>query len=253
MAKNFTIDYSAFEKKAKALARNLGKDEREFVRQQTGILAREVAKYTPPYVNFPGVKGTSVGTAKDIKQGQWAIYNDLRRIFAPIADDVAEKQRRHSKGGPVYRRGVIVAPAVMSTMSSMSDFHHRHRNTRGRTIKIPVGGVPWVGETLFTAYVIRQQKKAGMAKAEFAKASLALGAKGAIVKGIKRHIGTASGTGRIIKESKGSKGIITGRSAGLAHTIRHIPMIQKNRLVKAVKRGEFLMRKVAKDANFKVV
>ena len=107
--------------------------------------------------------------------------------------------------------------------------------------------------TVFTAYVKEEQKKAGIAKASFAKASIALGAKGAVPAWVKKHMGTVSGSGQLLRESKGSKGVITGRAGGLFHTKKNVPTLMKNRLIKAVKRGEFLMKKAAKDSNFKVV
>ena len=36
--KDIDIDDSVFQKRAKELARKLGKDEKEFIKQQTGIL-----------------------------------------------------------------------------------------------------------------------------------------------------------------------------------------------------------------------
>ena len=49
MAKtDIEIDASVFEQKARLLAKKLGKNESEFIKNQTGLLAREVAKMTPP-------------------------------------------------------------------------------------------------------------------------------------------------------------------------------------------------------------
>ena len=71
--------------------------------------------------------------------------------------------------------------------------------------------------------------------------------------GVKNNKVNSVGTGIVKKGSSGSKGIITGSAGGLFHTNKFLPMLRKNRLIKAVKRGEFLMRKAAKDSKFKVV
>ena len=249
---NAYVDDSVFQQKAKKLARKLGVDEYEFVKEQTGLLAREVAKMTPPYASFPSlVKGTSVGTAKDIKAGEWAVYNDIKQICFIVPDDVAERTRRATKGGPVYRRGKIVAPGVISSMSLLSAWHRKNKGLNGRTKDLDVPLLPWVGETLFVNYAKTQQKEVGIAKAAFYKASLALGAKGAAVAGIKRHLAKTTGSGRMTKARKGPAGNISGSADGLWHTNRHLPALQRNRLIKAVKRLEYIGKKAAKESGFK--
>ena len=257
MASGAKFDDTVFQQRAAALARNLGKDEFEFVKQQTGLLAREVARHTPPYAAFPTGSGTSIGSKLDKAQGEWAIYNDLRRIFAVISDANAADAHAKSKGGPIYRnRGSgseMVSPGVITTMSSMGEWHRRHRNNRGRTNWIPDNDVPWVGESLFIAYLKSQQKNVGRAKAPFSKASVELGAKGAVPLWVRNNMVGAYGSGKMTKVSSVTTGVIQGREKGLYHTIRHLPRLRKNRLIKAVKRGEYLMRQAAKDSGFNVV
>lgn len=246
------VDDSVFQQKARKLARKLGVDEHKLVKEQTGILAREVAKMTPPYAKFPSLyKGTSVGTAKDIKQGEWAVYNDLRKICFVVPDNVAERTHRYAKGGPVYRRGGIVAPGVIVSIGELAKWHKRNEDHKGRTKDLDVPHLPWVGESLFLKYVKSQQKNVGIAKAAFYKASLQLGAKGAAVKGIKRHIATTSGKGSMTKTAKGPYGLISGAAKGLWHVKRHLPALERNRLIKAVKRLEYINRQAIKESGFK--
>ena len=255
MAKGFTVDYRAFEKKAKALAKKLGKDEREFVKQQTGILAREVAKMTPPFASFPSLKkGSAIGNKEDKKIGEWAIYMDIKWICTVIPDgDIAKAKQSWGSGPIIYSNGKVIAKGVIDNVSELRNWHNSNQGLNNRTKPLKGPMRYWVSETVFTSYVKSEQKKVGIAKAAFAKASLALGAKGAIPAWVKNSMNSTSGSGQLIKESKGTKGIITGRAGGLFHTNRHIPALMKNRLIKAVKRGEFLMRKAAKDSNFKVI
>ena len=246
------VDDSVFQQKARKLARKLGVDEHKIVKEQTGILAREVAKMTPPYAKFPSLfKGTSVGTAKDIKQGEWAVYNDLRKICFVVPDDVANRTHRYTKGGPVYRRGKIVAPRVIVNLGELATWHKRNEDHKGRTRDLDVPHLPWMGENLFMKYVKSQQANVGIAKAAFYKASVQLGAKGAAVKGIKRHLVSTSGNGRMAKTSKGPYGLISGRAKGLWHVHRHLPQLERNRLIKAVKRLEYVNRQAVKNAGFK--
>jgi len=246
------VDDSVFQQKARKLAKQLGVDEHKFVKEQTGILAREVAKMTPPYAKFPSVyKGTSVGTAKDIKQGEWAVLNDLRKICFVVKNNIAERAHRHAKGGPVYRLGKIVAPGVIVNIGDLATWHKRNEDHKGRTKGLDVPLLPWVGESLFLKYAKSQQKNVGIAKAAFYKASLQLGAKGAAVKGIKRHIATTSGGGKMAKSSKGPYGLISGQAKGLWHVNKHLPALERNRLIKAVKRLEYVNRQASKKAGFK--
>tara|TARA_R110002153_G_scaffold274299_1_gene448235 strand:- start:1954 stop:2706 length:753 start_codon:yes stop_codon:yes gene_type:complete len=247
------IDYSVFVKRAKALARKLGKDEKEFVKQQTGILAREVAKFTPPFASFPSNKGSAIGKKVDETQGKWAVYMDIKWICTIKPADEIAKARRSWGSSPIIYGGKTITKGVIDDVGSLKAWHNANQGLNNRTKPLKGPMRYWVSDTVFTAYVKGEQKKVGIAKAAFAKASVALGAKGAVPAWVTKHMGTVSGSGVLIKESKGTKGIIKGQAGGLFHTNKQVPSLMKNRLVKAVKRGEFLMREAAKDSKFKVV
>jgi hypothetical protein len=255
------VDDSVFQKKAKKLAKKLGVDEYDFVKNQTGLLAREAAMMTPPYVSFPGLRGgTSPGTKADLVAGEDAIYNKkpgkgggLKRIFIVVADDVANKEYRKSKGGMIYRHGRPVALGVMTNMSEMHSWHQSNRNARGRTIKAIAPHIPWVSESLFKQYAEKVQRRVGIAKASFVSASKQLEAKGGVTPKIKRHLGRASGIGFMEKTRKGPYGNIVAKADGISHTFKHLPKLESNRLKKAVKRLEYIGRQSAKKSGFKVV
>ena len=254
MAKNFTIDYSAFEKKARALAKKLGADEREFVKQQTGILAREVAKFTPPFATFPTFKGTSIGSKADEKQGKWAVYMDIKWICTiKPADEIAKAKIKWGNSPIILGNGKRISLGVIDDIGSLAKWHSMNQGLNNRTKALKGPDRFLVSDTVFAQYVKEEQKKVGIAKAAFAKAAVELGAKGAVPAWVTKNMTRTSGSGRLIKESQGTKGVVSGRAGGLFHTSRHVPKLAKNRLVNAVKRGEFLMRKAAKDSNFKVV
>ena len=251
--KDIDIDDSVFQQKARLLARKLGKDEKEFIKQQTGILAREVAKFTPPFDTFPNNKGTAIGKKADEKMGKWAVYIDIKWICTIKPANVIAKAKQSWGSGPIIYGGKTISKGVIDDVGSLRAWHNANQRANNRTKALKGPMRYWVSDTVFAAYVKEEQKKVGIAKAAFAKASVALGAKGAVPAWVKKHMGIVSGTGTVQKDTKGSKGIITGRAGGLFHTISKLPAIRKNRLIKAVKRGEFLMRKAAKDSNFKVV
>lgn len=252
------IDDSEFQRKARKLAKKLGVDEYDFVKEQTGLLAREVAKMTPPYASFPSLyKGTSIGTAKDIKHGKFAVLKDLKQICFVVPEEVAERVHRQTKGGPIWRRDTsgsnkIVAPGVITNLGALRSWHHSNENARGRTRKLQVPHLPWVGDKLFDQYVKSQQANVGIAKAAFWLASVALGAKGAAPAAVKKIAYKSSGGGSMHKTIKGPYGLIDGKARGLSHTLKHLPKLRRNRLIKAVKRLEYISRKAVKASGFKV-
>lgn len=254
MASGAKFDDTVFQQRAAALARNLGKDEFEFVKQQTGLLAREVARHTPPFAVFPSGGGTSLGTRADKVQGEWAVYIDVKWICTiKSAAEIAEAKKSWGTGPIIYGNGTVVARGIIDSVSQLRAWHSQNQGINNRTKPLKGPMRYWVPLLVLAEYVKQEQQKVGIAKAAFAKASLALGAKGTIPAWVKRHTTTASGSGQMIKESKGTKGTIIGRAGGLFHTNRHLPRLRKNRLIKAVKRGEYLMRQAAKDSGFNVV
>ena len=253
-SKDIDIDDSVFQKRAKELARKLGKDEKEFIKQQTGILAREVARMTPPFASFPKLSNSaSVGSAKDIKAGKWAVYIDVAQICTVKTKGEITKAVKSWGVGPIVYGNKTIAKGVINDASRLHAWHSANQGANNRTKPLMGANRYWVSAPVFKAYVKTQQDNVGTAKAAFYKAAIALGAKVTAPAGVKNNKVNSVGTGTVKKESKGSKGIIMGRAGGLFHTNKFLPMLRKNRLIKAVKRGEFLMRKAAKDSNFKVV
>ena len=253
--KDIDIDDSVFQKRARALARNLGKDEKEFIKQQTGILAREVARMTPPFASFPKLSNSaSVGSAKDIKAGKWAVYIDVAQICTvKTKGEITKAVKSWGTGPIIYGKGRVIAKGIIDNASTLHAWHKTNQGANNRTKPLTGSNRYWVSAPVFKAYVKTQQANVGTAKAAFYKAAMALGAKVTAPAGVRNNKANAVGTGTVKKESKGSKGIVTGRAGGLFHTNKFLPMLRRNRLIKAVKRGEFLMKKAAKDSNFKVV
>jgi len=253
MAKGVKVDDSVFRRQARKLARKLKVDEFDFVKEQTQLLAREVAKMTPPYNKFPSTfKGLSMGSKADIERGETAIFFDVVGILKPRSEGSCAWAQRAFGGGPISEGGEVISPGVFWNKSDLYAWHKQHEQPNGRAKELPKNGRPWVPEGLWHEYVLERQRDAGMAKAAFAKAAKALGYKGAITPKIKRHMLTVKGTGNMDKKGKGPSGEIYGAADGLWHVNRHLPALQKNRLIKAVKRLKKVAKEAAKGSGFKV-
>ena len=128
MASGAKFDDTVFQQRAAALARNLGKDEFEFVKQQTGLLAREVARHTPPFAVFPSGGGTSLGTRADKVQGEWAVYIDVKWICTiKSAAEIAEAKTLPAPPDPEVTRmefdmkDKLVRQTIMSTQEDVKE------------------------------------------------------------------------------------------------------------------------------------
>jgi len=255
MANGFVFDDSVFRQRVAALARNLGRDEREFIKQQTGILAREVARFTPPFEVFPKLStSTSVGTSKDMQAGKWAIYIDIAQICTVKEKGEITKAKKSWGNGPIILGdGKMITMGVIDNATDLHKWHTENQGFNNRTRPLSGPNRYWVSAPVFKAYVKTQQANVGTAKAAFYKAALALGATVTAPAAVKNNLMNSIGTGKLTKQSGGTKGLILGRAGGLFHTNKHLPMLRKNRLIKALKRGEYLLKQAAKDASFNVV
>ena len=253
-SQNVGIDYSEFQRKAKALVKVWKLEEKDFIKDQSRLLAREAARFTPPFAGgkLPSwSKGTAVGTKADIEAGENAIKKDIKRICFIVPDKVASDEHMRSKGRPVYRKGVIVAPGVITNGIKLYRWHQDNKLKNGRTRKLDVPKIPWVGRALADEYIKDMQKHAGVAKAAFLKVSMDFGGKSSAPPKIKRHLGKATGSGKLTTNKKGTEGLLTAMADGLYHTKRQVPHLMRNRLEKALKRLQILAKAAAKKAKLK--
>jgi len=247
------IDSSVFEQRARLLAKKLGKSEKEFIKNQTGLLAREVSRMTPPYASFPKVTNSaSVGSAKDIKAGKGAVVVDLLRICSTRKSPTVKWAKKVFGNGPVIFESQA-AGGVLINEIELEAWHKTNQRPNNRTKRLPITSRYWVTSVVLNRYIKKEQLKVGRAKAAFYQLATRLGAKATAPANVKNNVPRVQGVG-IVRTTKGkTEGTIWSREGGLFHTVKHLPMLRKNRLIKAVKRGEYVMRKAAKDSNFKVV
>ena len=72
---------AVFQSKLRKLARKYKIDEKEFIKTQSALLLRDIAKVTPPFNGKPNLRKASIGTKADKIAGEGAIYNDMRVNF----------------------------------------------------------------------------------------------------------------------------------------------------------------------------
>ena len=242
------IDDKTFTKNAKKFLTDLGKTEKEFVREQSSFLARDLAKYTPPYVSFPTGNKNTVGTAKDIKAGKDALAMGLYSICHIRKKKTINWARKAFGNGPIMNKGRQIASGVIDDIETLSRWHYGNRKANGRTKDVAKSDRPFVYSAVFNKYLRRRLQDVGVAKASFYKASLHLGGKHNAVKAIKLNLGKATGKGSIKKDRDGYTGIVSGLSKGGYNTKKYLPMIQKDRSIKALKRLRILANDAARKA-----
>lgn len=261
--KNIGIDIVEFKRKAKKLAKQFELDEKEFIKDQSRLLAREAAIYTPPWAGnkndnalkkLAERKGTAVASKADIQAGENAIKGDIKRICYVVRDkQVWEWREKYGENALIYNKhGVPIATGVITNGTKLYRWHQEKRLKNGRTsdrLKIPE--MPAVGRSLIEEYTKDMQKHVGVAKASLLKAAIDFGDKGAAPPKIKRHLGKATGSGKLNKKSKGYEGLVHAIAEGTYTTKRFIPHLMRNRLEKAHARLKILAREAAKKAEFK--
>jgi hypothetical protein len=252
VAKGVVFDDSVFQKKAKRLAQLLKVDEKQFVKEQTALLARDAAKYTPPFAAFPSKGSSSIGSGKDKKQGEFAMIRDIEYVVT-IQDQQAI-QWAFSKFGrrPIYKGKKMISKGVILTMSELRRWHRKNRRPSGRTLPLQHDQKYWVSERLLNQYKKSELKRVGISKAALALAAVKLGSKAKVPAWIKRHFGRVSGNGKTAMTSKGPYGLVVSKVPAKYHVERLLPMIYKDRLIKAVARLRRIGKDSAKKSGFKV-
>lgn len=242
------VDSKTFTKRAKKFLDDLGKKEKDFIREQTSFLARDLAKFTPPYVTFPTGNKNTVGTAKDIAQGKKAVELALRSICKARKKKTINWARKAFGNGPIIINGKQIGHGVIDDMNALHTWHKKNRNMFGRTKRVAENERPFVFKTLLNKYIKLQKQNVGIAKASFYKASLHLGGKHNAVRAIKMGLAKGTGKGKVNKDSKGYEGSVYGLAKGAYRTKNHLPNLRKDRQIKAIARLKILASKQAKEA-----
>jgi len=247
---NIEVDDSVFKKDTATFLAKIGKEEKTFIREQSGMVGRDLAKYTPPFVKgtWPDFNKDSIGTAADIKAGKNAVAGGIASIcMRPSSKKtINQKIKAFGRNAPVYKGKQRIAFGVIDNMKDLANWHYKNRTSQGRTLKVAAIDRPMVWKSIFNKYIKRRQEDVGIAKAGFYKASLKFGAKAKAPPNIKKNAGKAAGLGILKQTKEGWVGNISGTSKGAEYTVNKLPMIERNRGKKAAKRLEILAKKRAK-------
>ena len=252
--KGFTLDDAIFQKKIRDLAKRVGVDEKDFVREQGALLLRDIAKYVPPYKSFPTGRGTSIGSAKDKKQGELAIEYDLRKIFFMPDNRVLQWAQRTFPMGEIYKGRKVIGAGVINSISEMRKFHNANRKrSNGRTRSLRSFQQMWVTPANFNKYLRAEKLRVGIAKASVAKGMIRLNPAAKIPAWVRRNLGNASGNAKMTKLGGGWNAIFSASAFGLQHVQQKTMLIIKRARLKAMeKRLLFIMKDNAKKAGLKV-
>ena len=252
--KGFTLDDAIFQKKIRDLAKRVGVDEKDFVREQGALLLRDIAKYVPPYQSFPTGRGTSIGSAKDKKQGELAIEYDLRKIFfMPDKAQVYKWAKDTYPTGQIYRGREIIGAGVADTLEKMRRFHRSQQRRTGRTRALKGSEQMWVTPANFNKYLRAEKLRVGIAKASVAKGMIRLNPAAKIPAWVRRNLGNASGNARMAKLGGSWSAIFSASAFGLQHVQQKTMSIIKRARLKAMeKRLLFIMKDNAKKSGLKV-
>lgn len=250
---DIVVDDSIFKKDVAKFLTAIGKEEKTFIREQSGMVARELAKYTPPFKdkNLPAYNKDTVGTPADIKRGKESVQGDLRSICLRTKSKkyFNRQLKNFGKNSPIYQGKRQIGFGILESIDDIRRWHYKNRTSQGRVGRVAYIDRPLVWQGLFNKYVKKHKwPDVGMAKAGFYKASLYFGAKTTAPPNVKKNSGRATGMGLMIKTKGGWVGQVSSTSKGGANTFRHLPMIKKFRGEKAIKRLEHLAKnRVKKD------
>lgn len=252
---DIVIDDSEFQRKAKKLATSFKVEAKEFIKEQGGLLARELAGLTPPWAGGQLPKQTKtgspkIGTMNDIKAGRKAVEIGIRSICHSRKKSAINRAKRYFPGGPIFNGGQIANGAI-DNEAELAAWHSRNKKPNGRTKRLPSNQKPWVWKQVLERYIKKEQKEVGIAKAAFVKASLQLGAKGPVLKAISDNLNNTKGSGKMSRITIGPQVVISGKADGLFHTRKFMGKARVDRLIKAKKRLLTVTRTAAKKAKFK--
>lgn len=248
------FDDSIFQHKIRTLAKKWGVDEKEFVREQGALFINNIARFVPPYKNFPTGNKQSMGSKADHVAGKLAIEYDLKKLFFVPDDSVYQWAQQKFMRGQIYKGRKIIGAGVLKSIDEMRLFHNKHRNPRtGRPRPLKGFEQMWVSKNMFDKYLARQISEVGIAKASLAKGVIRLNPKFKIPAWVRKQMGKAIGSARMVKIGQSWTAVFNAKAFGLHHvrstTIR---FIQKQRLKAMERRLKLIFKDAAKQSGWKV-
>lgn len=261
MAIKVKVDSNVLKVKIRTLLRKTKKSEKEFVKEQAGLMAETIVRATPPFVTYTPFKG-SMGTKADFKKGRSAVIGDMLRVFT-IRDEFfikyllrRFKREDNIRGYIQTARGKlqIESPLVTLNTAKARKFYESKRLANGRPT-FSNSGNRWKGEAIVSKKIFDRILKdkidnLGIAKASFAKAVLKLNPKKRVNKWIKQHLARVNTT-ITEQKTKGYKVVIKASAKGLQYVTNKINYFATVRVKKAQKRLQTQYRKMIRQSGFR--
>lgn len=271
------IDMRQFQSKARKWLKQMGKSEKEFVSEQGGLYARDLAKVTPPHGAGQIELGKkTVGSKHDEAAGERAILQDMAIVFnireqgyLEFLIDVAGRrtnirQTLRTKTGKTYLVDVDVVNPY--SVAQAYDWIEGKRRRDGRVSGLQGGkkakektigrwvsrDVMWITPYIWNAVAERKKENVGIAKSGLLKASLRINPSPAKPKWVARHLNKVSGNGRVAKNRLGYRAHIRASAGGYQHTRKQFIFVANYRRNAAVRRLKHLAKPPARRAGFKV-
>ena len=251
--KSVQFDDSLYRKRIKTLIKKWKLDEKTFVRDQGILLQKNIGTFVPPYKVFPG-KSKKFGNKDDQMAGLLAIEYDLLNLFfVPDSYRTIDWAKYYFPTGQIYKGDKVIGAGVIQSVGEMKRIHNANRKRNGRTRSLRGFQKMWCSKEMFDVYKFIVQRDVGVAKASIAKGVLMLDpATRGIPAWVKKQIGKATGSGRMVKVKNSWNAVFTANAYGLQHVSSgSLRRIEQGRMKAMESRLKFLGKKNAKESGFK--
>jgi len=260
MAIRVKVDTNLLKVKIRKLLRQTKKTEKEFVKEQAGLMAETIVRATPPFVTYKPFSG-SMGTRADLMQGKSAVLKDMSSIFSIREEGYIRHLNKRFKGETNIKGTLtgskgeynIDSPLVTLNTAKARAFYESKRKANGRPSKSTTTNSwskAFVSKKVFDNIFKDKFKALGIAKASFAKAVVKLNPKKKAGKWIKEHFGRVNTT-ITEKQKKGYSITINAKAKGLQYVTNKIQGFAKIRVSMAQKRLRTQYRKMIRKSGFK--
>jgi hypothetical protein len=173
MESGMTLDTTSYDKAIKDLIANFNISREEALKQEMGLLVKELIRVTPPF-------GLDL---KGKKEGQNAVENDIKKIYTGMTSASHTKWKKKLPNATTSGKGRKLFEDHVD-----ASFHQEFRDRRGRvkrkgTRQLKFGKLQFsdkvhVNNTLLTSYIKKVQAKVGQAKAGWLSAARKFGSRG---------------------------------------------------------------------------
>jgi hypothetical protein len=241
-----TIEFNdaLFRAQSRSMLMQLGIAELPFIRGEAGFFAQTLAKITPPFTEYPQMRGAGYNTQlRHKKAGENAIKRDMANVFTVRSRGYLEFLIRRSgrtrnidlsltrKDGTDY--DVRILEINTNSVGRALGFHDRQQNNRGRTPRYTGNGQDrwtsnlqlWITEEIWDQVYETLSNRVGLSKAALAEVAVSLG-RPSPAQWVARHMGFAA----VTTVPEPAEIIFSSTAPGLDVAARRIGSVEQFRL-----------------------